>query len=337
MKVNKTLVLLLFLLLLSAVTWYAYRDAEQKDKISEIKEERLFTVKTKEEIRKIILTRAGRDVVSFERSGGQWLLDKTYRADDVVVDQMLQVLTKMQMKSIPSKNATSTIKDAMMRSGIRVDLYDSEGSNLKSFTIGSDIQSGEGTYMLLSGKDQPYVMELPGLAGGLRSRFEQPLYNYRDKFIYREGSEHIAKIEVVYPKDQASSFILSADLQGYRLTPHDPLSPVRPEAPNPGKMKTYVKYFGELGAERLYNEFTGRDTVRALTPFAEIKLTRKNGTQLNYKFWSYDAYVLKTADIRRVQEALTPERYFVETNGGDFYTVQTRVFGKIFAGYSYFF
>lgn len=337
MKINKTLGLFLLLTFLAAVTWYAYQDAEQKDKISEIKEDRLFTVTTKEEIGKIVLTRAGRDVVTFERSGGQWLLDKKYRADDVVVDQMLQVLTKMQMKSIPSKNATVTIKEAMMRSGIRVDVYDAGEDMVKSFTIGSDIQSGEGTYMLVTGKDQPYVMELPGLGGGLRSRFEQPLYNYRDKFIYREQADNISSIEVIYPKDQSASFVLSSDVQGYRIAPHDPLSPARPEAPNPGKVKTYIRYFDELGAERLYNEFTGKDTVRALTPFAEIRLTRKDGTQLNYRYWSYDAYVLNARDIRRVQEALTPERYFVETNGGDFYTVQTRVFGKIFAGYSYFF
>ncbi|MBL0027473.1 MAG: hypothetical protein IPO98_21995 [Saprospiraceae bacterium] len=102
-----------------------------------------------------------------------------------------KVLTDITMLYIPPTNSIATILKSIKNNGIQVDVYTDSGSASKIIHIGSDIQSGDGTFMVLGGSKQPYAMHLSGLAGGIRSRFEQPLENFRNKFIYQYNSDDI--------------------------------------------------------------------------------------------------------------------------------------------------
>jgi len=334
---RKLILLSIILIILSFFGYKAYQKSLIDNKMGAISADSQFGVADKESIHKIVVKRQNDQIVFQKKDNNNWMLNDTYLADEGVFSNMINVIHKMRMKSIPSKNATENIKESIKNGGIKVEVFDKNDKNLRTFYIATDMQSGDGTYMLLEGSNQPYAMELPALDGGLRSRFEQPLRNYRDKTIYRESAGSIKSISVNYPKDIKSSFQINLINENYELSPLDPLTEKMEKLYNPNKIKTYLDYFEQMGAEGFANDYVAKDSVRALIPFCTIHIEKKDGKVLKYSYWSYDDVFAKREAIRRAVDAQNTERFFVNTEDGDFYTVQGRVFGKIFAAYPYFF
>lgn len=336
-RMNKNLVLLVVLLLLSAAAYFIYDKARVQNKMSSLSAERDFTVDSAEEINKIVLTRKDGKPLHFEkRNGKEWYINEKYKADDVVVGYMVQVLTKAKMKSIPSKNADATLKNYIKNKGILVEVYGKTGELLKKIHIGSDMQGGEGTYMLLDGYEQFYAVELPNLGGALRSRFEQPMERYRDKFIYRDAIETIQSLKVEYHGDPNASYIIRLKGTEYEIKPAVATVPEMKAEANQNKIKTYLNFFDELGAELLYNHYEKRDSLEKTLPFCTITMEKKDKTVKTYRFWNYEKTVYQAEEKDQAIEDIHIGRYFVNT-GEDLFTVQSGVFGKIFAAYPYFY
>ena len=334
---KKNLILAFVFIALAFVAYKLYEKNRVNTAMSQLKEERDFTVDSKESIYKIVLERVGEQPLVFTKiSEKEWYLNDKYRADEIVVGYMVQVLTKAKIHSIPSKNAQKSIQEYLKLKGITVTVYDKEGHQIKKLQVGSDLQKGESTYFLLDGFQQAYALELPGLGGGLRSRFEQKEDNYRDRFIYREPKDKITAITVNYTQDPAASYTIEKAGTGYTIRPLEGAEARGTKAANLNKIDTYLSFFELLGAELLYNHFEKRKEVEASPPFCTITLTRSDTGVKVYKFWDYDKFVRAADERGRSVDAVHINRFFVST-GEDFYTVQTEVFGKIFSAYPYFF
>lgn len=334
---KKNLILASLFLVLAFVAYKLYEKNRVNTKMSQLKEERDFTVESKESIYKIVLERVGEKPLVFTKvSEKEWYLNEKLRADEVVVGYMVQVLTKAKIHSIPSKNAQKSIQEYLKLKGITVTVFDKEGNQIKKLQVGSDLQKGESTYFLLDGFEQAYALELPGLGGGLRSRFEQKEDNYRDRFIYREPKDKIVSITVDYTQDSAASYTIEKVGTGYTIRPQKDGPGQESKGVNQNKIETYLSFFELLGAELLYNHYEKRKEVEATPPFCTITLTRSDTGVKVYKFWDYDKFVRSADERGRSVDAIHINRFFVST-GEDFYTVQSEVFGKVFSAYSYFF
>ncbi|MFZ1703156.1 MAG: hypothetical protein WAT79_02355 [Saprospiraceae bacterium] len=333
---KRNLILLTTLILLSTGAYFLYEKSRVNNKMSSLSEERNFTVESPEMIHKIILKRKDEKPLTFKKlEKNIWSLNDTYRADEIVIGYMVQVLTRAKMLSIPSKNALKNIRNSMDQRGIDVEVYDQNDVLLKKLTIGADLQNGAGTYMLLDGFNQPYAVELPSLGGVLRSRFEQPFDKYRDRYIYREPLETIQSVKVEYHTDPAASYLIEKVGDKYDISPVSALVTKNSQAANQSKIKTYLGFYEEMGTELMYNDYEKKDSVLTLQPFCTITLTSTDQSVKKYDYWSYDAIVYNDPEKTRSVEAAHIGRYFVYT--GDFYTVQTVVFGKLFSAYPYFF
>lgn len=334
---KKNVILFLVLCVVSVGAYFVTKSAGKKSTMSSLSEERAFTVESPDIIGKIVVKRQNEKPLVFEKNGSNgWMLNEKYRADDVVVGYMVQVLTKAKMKSIPSKKASPKIVEKMEEQGIEVEVFNKEGEMLKKIYLGSDLQDGNGTYMLLDGFSQPYAMELPSLGGGLRSRFEQPIERYRDKFIYRDPVDKIRSVKVEYHDDPEASYIIENTAGAMKIMPLSGNPAANKGTGNPAKLKTYLGFFEELGAEIYYNHFIKKDSLLAIQPFCTITLTTTDNTAKTYRYWDYDAFVNKSENRTKSDEAIHIGRFFVHT-GEDLLTVQTGVFGKIFSAYPYFF
>jgi hypothetical protein len=333
---QKNLILVIILVVLSAGAYFLYQKSKVSGKMSSLKEEREFTVESPELINKIVLKRVNQQPIVFEKTGkNSWQINGKYKADEVVVGYMVQVLTQARMKSIPPKNSLKYIHKAIKNRGVGVEVYGKNDELLKKFAIGSDLQSGDGTYMVMDGFDQAYAMELPALGGGLRSRFEQPLDKYRDRYIYREPAASIRSIKVEYHNDKVNSYFIEKKGGLYEVSPVDNAIVKNSKLPDQNKIKTYIGFFEELGAEVLYNDYEKKDSVLSLQPFCTITLVNESNEVKKYNYWDYYKIVDSAAARERSADAIHIGRFFVYT--GDFYTVQTQVFGKIFASYPAFF
>jgi hypothetical protein len=334
--VKRIVILILLLAILSTSAYFLIRN-DNKNTKGEVTADRGFTVESIDDVQKIVIKHTKLQPLVFTREGKQWKLNGKYAVDDAVFVNVEKVVTGMKMLFIPSKAATPTIMESIKKSGIQVDVYEDDSQPSRIFFIGSDTQKGDGTYMLLGGSSQPYAMHLPGLGGGLRSRFEQPLENFRDKFIFRDRPQDIEYVKVEYPKQNSSSFIIENKASSWSLKPllTTGLPITIPESKQ--LLTKYMDGFERLGAEKLLNDYPLKDSVIFKVPNCIIELKKKDGSVRTHKFFAYDDFEAGSGNSRSPTEIKAQNRMFVLVDDRDFYTVQNRVFGDLFRGYQEFF
>ncbi|MBL0026806.1 MAG: hypothetical protein IPO98_18270 [Saprospiraceae bacterium] len=304
------------LILLSVLAYYLY-----KQKIlagnSMVKADRGFTVSDIRSVSKIVIKHVKLQPLVFTRDKAGWIVNGKYQVDPAVFLHVEKVLTDITMLYIPPTNSIATILKSIKNNGIQVDVYTDSGSASKIIHIGSDIQSGDGTFMVLGGSKQPYAMHLSGLAGGIRSRFEQPLENFRNKFIYQYNSDDIDFVKVDYPKNNIHSFIINN---------HGSVASVHPVVNRDEKnvesktnvIKSYLEGFENLGAEKLMNSYPLRDSVLSTIPGCIIELKDKGGKVVLYKYYPFDDFENGTGPSSQVGELRFQNRMFVLVDNLDF-------------------
>jgi hypothetical protein len=331
---KKTLGLGTVLLLLTVIAYYLYSKKAKSDE-QLVRSDRGFAVANMADVDKIVIKHVKLQPLVFTRNNEGWELNGKYKVDQAVFVHIERVLTNVRMLYVPPVKTTPTILKSLKTNGIQVDVYEGDQTPSKIIHIGSDTPDNDGTYMILGGSSQPYAMHLPGLAGGLRSRFEQPLENYRDKFIFHFPSEDIKHIKVQYPKNNLSSFIISHDKSSVKIQPLLKTNNNEVVVKNP-MVLSYLSGFESLGAEKIMNTFPLKDSIISAIPTCIIELTTHSGVKTKHQYYPYDAIELNTPSPRSPGEIRGLNRMFVLVDSSDFYTVQNRVFGNIFRGYQEF-
>jgi hypothetical protein len=333
---KRIVILLLALLLLSGGAYYLYQKNSANTK-GMVSADRGFTVESMDEITNIVLKHPRLQPIQFSKNGKSWLLNGKYLVNDAVFINIEKALLDMKMLYVPPKAANATVKESIGKYAIEVSLYNNSDQPFKTFYIGSDTQKGEGTYMLMKGEEQAYVMHLPGLMGGLRSRFEQPVKNYRDKFIFRDKPEQIESITVNYPKSESSSFKLVKDGKTVTVSPTIANVQKTDKPLNERVVNAYLSSFEMLGAEDIFDAKEGIDTLLQLVPFCVVEMKKTNGTVRKSVFYSYEDIIWKDKNSRGPKDVAQMERFYAWVDDADMFIVQRRVFGNIFLGYENFY
>ncbi|MEZ4911231.1 MAG: DUF4340 domain-containing protein [Saprospiraceae bacterium] len=332
---RKSLILLVILALLGGIAYYLFTKNKQEEAVL-VAVDRGFTISSMDDVRRIVIKHAKMPPSVFDKANGEWTLDYKYKVDPYIMAYIGQVLTGMELRNVPRKVATSPIIGSMKSNGIRVDVFTNTLEQTeRTFFIGSDTQDGVGTYMLLDGDPQPYVMYLPGHNGGLRSRFEHRSEEYRDKYIYNIKPENIKSIKIQYPKNEISSFLLKND-NGISIEPLDVNQPPLEKPFNERFAKSYLKYFESIGSEGFANRLETKDSIMSKVPYAIVTITTNENNEIQHSYYSYDDFQFRTNKARRPEDVHTIERFFVKGKD-DLYFTQTSVIGKIFIGYRQFF
>lgn len=329
---------LLFLLIALSLVAYILVKKGDKDKMELATADRGFTVKSMNEIDKIVIKHVKLQPMVFTKKGKGWILDGKYDVDPAVFVNIEKVLLNMTLSYIPPKSATKNIMNGIKDNGIQVDLYHgNDDKPFKIFHVGADTQNAEGTYMILGGSTQPYVMGLPGLIGGLRSRFEQPAKNYRDKVLYKFNPKDIASIKLEYPKDNFSSFEV---INGANPTVTPMLDlPNHPKTePNKATLIQYIGQFENMGTEGIVDKFPERDSMLNELPNAILTIVEKDHTENVYKFYNFEHIMLNEENPITQKEIFNANRFYIyDENDDTVYSGQMRVIRGIFHKYMDFY
>jgi hypothetical protein len=331
---KRWLLLIVVLIGLSVLAYYLVQKSEASQK-GIVTADRGFTVEKIEDVKKIVIRHVKLQPMVFTREGKNWTLDGKYEVDPAVFVNIEKVLLNMRLEYIPPAASTKNILESIKRNGIQVDLYDGGDQPFKMFHIGSDVLKGSGTYMVMAGSSQPYVMSLPGLEGGLRSRFEQPAKNYRDKFIYKFPAEQIQSIQVEYPMDNFSSFIIENRGKTYHITSLLDLVKKPSNSVNPRVMNSFMNQFEMMGTEGVVADTPEKDSILNMTPVCKLTFKLKNNKTVIHDIYPYDDIVEDTGNTTRSQqELILLNRVFIYNNDDkSLYTAQNRVVRGMFLGY----
>ena len=344
---NSTKILVILLAVLGSLSaWYfLIRDDSTGSNMrgtdgKEIGWDRKFALEDVSEVHRIFLARRDGTTTDLIRERDGWRVNGEYRANQNIINNLLKVIGRVEMQSQPSKGAVETMVKDLSTRGIFVQLFDKNGKQLRGYTIGGTTPDEHGTYMIMEGSNQPYVVQLPFFTGALRTRFAHVGDEWRDKRIYVEDPNEIASVSVDYPKQRNRSFILKR--QGERDFSVDPLYETTPRSQKPlsvSAAQSYLTAFASVFGEGFEADHPRLQERLAEVPFAVIELTRRDGSVRRIAYHpvdNVDAYGNKMSDIF--------ERSFLEIderNGDtvrkDYMSAQFRVIQEVFRGYDYFY
>ena len=290
--------------------------------------DRAFIVDNAEDIHTITIKSLGYPLIHLSKSGDMWILNNKYRADDHIVNNMISVLSTMQIHYIPPNSQNDMIKRSIANTGISIKTYDNNGKILTSFIMAGNTNKEDGTYCINEGASQAYVMSLPIVEGGLRAYFNHDANALRDKAVFRLDPGNIQFVKIDYPKDRKNSYDIRRK-NGKFLFNLLTSAPDENTEFSDRLINDYLKDFNILMSEYLSNDNPAQDSVRGKLPFAIIEIFDKEQGELQLMLFPTLDVFDKSVNTQSIDNLGQVERYFVQTNWNDFFTVQHRLISKL--------
>lgn len=330
---QRTGILAALFLLIGGAAYFFWQQSKHQDAGSRLSPDMAFAVPDANAIYRIFIAdRRGR-TADLKRNGDHWLYNGRYKARSSAVEILLQTVCCLNVLYVPPKAAEQNAVKSLAADGIKVELYDRQNRLLKCYYVGGVTADERGTFMIMDGAEQPYVMYLPGFIGQLRVRYLLGDENWRDRMIFTEKPDRIQSISVEYPQHRSASFrIDKVGKAEYLVRPFFSTTPPSKMPQRKGAAEAYLLRYEFLGAEGFAYEELNRDSITALVPFAIVNLVRTDSSAIKARFWPINVKDDNYSGERFIIHYLT------EVNDGqDYYITQHHVFGPIFREYASFF
>jgi hypothetical protein len=328
---KRTWLLTALFLLFGAGAYYALQQKKQTGTSASSDME--FAVENLADVAKVFIANRNGETATLEKKDGYWLYNGKYKARAGAIEVLMETISRIKVSYLSPKSADQTMIKSIATDGVTVELWNKEGNRLKRYYIGGVTNDESGTFAIMEGSEQPYVIHIPAFTGTVRGRYMIGDDNWKSRNIFEEKPESIQSVSVDYPLQKSQSFKLERNSNGnFEVTPfHATTLPIN-SALKKGIPESYLIQFEEKGAEAFESNNSLRDSVIQLSPFATVVVKKKDGTEKQVKFYP--------VEIERNTTTGQPYvfRYFAECGDNkDFMLIQDRVFGSIFRGYSYFF
>lgn len=326
--------LILFFLLISLAVIYFFTGKKEDTKMSALTAERDFGVSNLAQLDKVVITQRNKKSVLLQRGdASSWVLNGKYQARKNAVDNLLEVIERIQIKYIPEKSAVPNIMDEMKTIGVQVDLYDSTDKLLKSYQVGGSTPDERGSYMLMNNSNQPFVTEIPSIEGSVRGRFIMSEADWRDRSLINNEPDQISFVNVKYHKQANESFSIKKSTGKNQLMydGDDKLLNV-----DDNKVKAYLSEFDDIYAEYIDNLNPLRDSIANLIPFTTISYGASSTNYKTIKLYPLSDFLYEDNSDQKLETLKVEGRYFADCSWGDFMLVQHRLIAKLLRGKSFF-
>lgn len=311
--------------------WYLL--GNKNDETSGLGWDRNFKVEKPDEIHKIFIAKRDGTTTTLERQGDHWMVNGIYKASPNVMENLLEAITKLELKYVPPAAAIDNIVREMGARGIKVEIFNKAGKKIKGYYVGGVTADARGTYMIMEDSEQPMVMSLPMMDGQIRTRYDHPVDRWRDRTVFSYRLEDIEAVSIEYPLQRNKSFKLERAGKAFKVTPFYDNTPVIEKPVDKASVEAFLTGFKSLVAENYVNDTPGRDSLSRQIPFSVISVTDTKGEQRIASL--APMYRINAATGDRKTDIV--ERYYAFLNSGDLMLVQQRVFQKIFWAYDSFF
>jgi len=301
--------------------------------------DRDFAVPDTQHVTRIFLADKEGNTLNLERAGKGWLINNQYEGFDYTVDVLLKTIAGVKVKYIPPKAAEDPIIRDLASNGIKVEIFGKDKKKIKTYYVGGNTSDDLGTPFIMDGYDQVYVMHLPGLIGGLRSRYAIKEKDLISRWLFREDEDEIVELTMNYPTQRNNSFRLSRQGKGFTVEPYYPITkPIQAEI-SQAAVESYLYNYKKIGAEGIIIDEVEIDSVLRMIPFCEIELKRKDGSKMDIKLFPIFDMIMEEEDkFDNPQEEWFVERYYAYSDEtGLMYLVQHLLFSPILWAYPYFF
>lgn len=211
---NRTILILLLVIAILGIAFWG----NQKGWFVNSKVLRDFALTDTSGVDKIYLVEKNGKDITLENVGGIWMVNKTYEANRAYLDQMFESMQKFQVKSpVPQSEMESVIK-LIAGSHTKVEVY-KHNTLYKTYYISQGTSQKNGTYMLLEGSSEPFIVSIPGFDGILTPQFHTNLIKWRSPVIFRIKPEDIMSVKMEFPTSKDEDYQVDYHTSGYHISP----------------------------------------------------------------------------------------------------------------------
>ncbi len=341
---KRTLILLILFVVLGSGAYYLMQNRDTTSTTS-WNEAGDFAVENVDDIYKIFIADRQNYRVLLERKNGYWTYNKNFKAKKTQIDDLLYTIGGVRMKYTTPRGAEDNMRKNLATSGVKVEIYDKNDNKMKVYYVGGSTANSLGTYYIMEGSTEPYVMHIPSFQGMLKGKFMKQDDDWKDLMMFGEEVEDIQSVTVDYPKQKSKSFKINrTSASEYDVKPFYEGTPVSEKQVLNAAVEKYFIGFRAMMAEAFENKNVLRDSIINTLPFVSISITDTKGETKICRLFpipqldQYGNPVLSTGVGMKGKQSIY--RYFADYKdeyGDSFRLVQHRNFERLFWSYDYFF
>jgi hypothetical protein len=285
---NRRVLLLLVLVVLGILAWRLSTQYGRSTLTAPMSD---FMVADTAKVDRIFIAEHSGNTVDLRRQkDGTWTANGIYPAKQAYVDLLLKTFLRVEVRSPVPKSAEANVLRVMSAASKKVEIYTGGRKPEKIWIVGHGTKDHFGTYMLLEkpgvGRSSvPFVTNMSGFTGTLSSRFHANMDDWRSSEVFRFADMYdIASVEVERPDAPRTNYrVEHLGNETVRLLDHKgqeiPFDTVL--------VRGALLIFQKLNYEYVDRNPTRheRDSILAMTPNHVLRLTRRNGTTEEAKFW----------------------------------------------------
>ncbi|MFZ4414348.1 MAG: hypothetical protein ACOYOV_14790, partial [Bacteroidales bacterium] len=183
-----------------------------------------FAVEDVTVITKIFMSDKNNNSVTIKRlDEKKWEVNDKYPARIDGMEILLETISKLHVKEPVSKAGRNTIIKWLAAKSVKVEIYQMvyridlfnkirlfpHEKCTKVYYVGDETQDNQGTFMLLEGSDEPFIVYVPGFRGFLTPRYSALEFDWRKRIVFDSKIGDIKTVKIEYPSAPESSFEIS--------------------------------------------------------------------------------------------------------------------------------
>jgi hypothetical protein len=318
------------------------------------KERTNFALQDTASLTKIFLVDKNNNYVLLEKvTPSEWKLNKKYKAHDYQIKDFLKTMMDLVVRNPVPKVARNNVISRLSATAVKVEIYQRvyridlfgliklfpHEKRTKTYYVGGPTQDNRGTYMLMEGCEEPFIVYLPRFRGFVSARYSTQEDDWRDHTVFDTRLNDLVSVSVEFIKESEESYtvenlgkdkIVFIPWKDHQEKPYDTL-----------RMLNFLTAFADIRFEAVLNNSLEPEFIDSLTsqsPVHIITLVDKHG----------DTNQVITFHKRSFNEVINPEGllfrpvdfdrlYALINNKKDFVLIQYFVFDKILRPASYYF
>jgi len=338
------LIVLLILVIVAAGLFFTNSYSTLSRKVSN------FSIEDTASIAKLFIADKNNNEVTLSRSAkGEWLVDGKYAAQQAKINSFLKTLTDLEVKApVPIAGRNNVItRMAVIAKKIeiyqvvpRINLFDKirlfpHEKLTKTYYVGDVTPDNQGTFMLMEGSDEPFIVYIPNFRGFVSSRYSTVKADWRDFTVFRTPINKISSVRMEFPGFPGESYavevrdnqniVLKSLADNTVINGYDTL-----------RMLNFLTGFEDIRFESLLEHLIEKefiDSVRASIPKTVITLTDREGRVNQVKIFNKKGFSeLYFEDGMTVEPYDLDRAYALVNEGQDFVLIQYFVFDRVTRG-----
>jgi hypothetical protein len=252
-----------------------------------------FALNDTSNVTRIFMSDKNNNTLTLTRKDAKnWVVNDKYVASPFNISMLLQTMLEIEVSMPVAKAARNNIIRQMAANSVKVEVYQEvyrinlfkkirlfrHEKLTKVYYVGGATPNNRGSYFLMDGSEEPFVVILPGLRGFVTPRY-MPIEKYwRDYTVLKRTLPQIRTVIMEVPGAPQESFMIENSVRSFALLDYPGRSPVQGPVDTVAIMN-FLNGFRNLNFEVLLNDLekVRKDSILSLPPFINITVTDTAG------------------------------------------------------------